>query len=115
MMLPGGDRNQYPERSPPPDGRFVITSGQSSHETLGIIPKDVIAKAGARFNHEYYFVGTLSDVITVQTVGGATKPVCLVDVVTMVDGMGYYDFVKYMAGHPEELPQQQYVAIKVHK
>jgi hypothetical protein len=97
------------------DGMFVLEAGSSEWEALADIPKSLIKKAKAKFNHDFYFVAKLIDVLDVTTIAGSTKPVCSIKVVAMANGDEYYEFLEYVAGHPTEFPSDKYVEVSITK
>ena len=95
------------------DGQFVISPNNGSDEAIAKISKSTISTSKARFNQSMMMLCRLLDVIEAETVGGGTKTISVIEVVTMVPSEHYYKFSEYVAGHPKEFSQQKYIKIQV--
>lgn len=95
------------------DGQFVISPNNGSDEAIAKISRSTISNSAARFNQSMMILCRLLDVIEAQTVGGGTKAISVLEVVTMVPSEYYNKFSKYVAGHPKEFPQKKYIKIEI--
>ena len=93
-------------------GQYVIKK-YSEKEALADIPKKVISGSGVGYGEECHIICRLEDVTNVETVGGTTKAVAIVDVEGIIPTNELDLFAKYVAGHPEEFPHDQYVDLYI--
>ena len=93
------------------DDGFLI-SNYDDKEALADISKKLIAKGHIKYGEYYYMACRMTDVVTVNTVGGSQKPVAVVEVDAIIPDDQYRQFACYVAGHPDEFPYKKYLVIE---
>jgi hypothetical protein len=93
--------------------KYLISTTDYSAKALARIPDKILSESDARFNQEMFIFGRLVDVIENQNVFASPKPVSVVEVAKIVPRDQYDEFSKYVVGHPDEFPRNQYVRIQI--
>jgi hypothetical protein len=95
------------------EDKYLISPIDYSAKALAKIPDRIISASDARFHQEVLLLCRLVDVIDGGNIFDSPKPVALVEVDKIVSKTQYDAFSRYVAGHPDEFPQNKYVRIKI--
>ncbi|MEA2038903.1 MAG: hypothetical protein U9N82_03615 [Thermodesulfobacteriota bacterium] len=95
-----------------------LISDEDGNEAVAVIDKNVLENTprltygDLKFDKEVYMVVQLLAIDQVETVGGNTKNIAVVQVAGIFDSTQYSKFRKYVLGHPDEFPQEKYIIFK---